>query len=700
MCNFTITKPGFEVKKSILLTVLLFNLGYPAFAQTYYGTTGVIPDDGSTKIFNANVSGLEPSSLDSLFGLESVCITILHPWVSDIDVALMAPDSTYVFLSSAMGGGDDNYYNTCFDNNSPESIIRAYAPFTGTFKPMGDLGRVNNGQSGNGTWRLLIEDIYPWADQGTVLFWSLNFSDQPSLPRPLLSSELPIVVINTEGQFIPDDPKLMAQMGIIDHGPGGINHVSDPFNAYDGFIGIERRGSSSQSFPKKSFGFETWDSTGSSIDVSLFGMPEESDWILNANYNDKTLQRNVLTYYLSGQMGHYASRSKYCELILNGQYWGVYIFQEKIKRDGDRVDISKLTVDDTSGVDITGGYILKIDKTTGDWGGGWVSPYPPVVSQDGQTIFFLHEYPKEEELLSQQLDYIKAYIDTFETALYYPGPGGIADYRDYIDMTSFIDFFIINEISRNVDGYRLSTFFYKDRAGKLVMGPVWDFDIAWHNADYCEAFNPEGWAYEFGNYCPGDWWQVPFWWDRLTTDTSFTDPLKCRWEELRIGALSEESLFAVVDSLSATLDGGQQRNFYQWPILGIYVWPNPWPIPLTFDGEVENLKEWISQRLSWLDDNIPGTCDTFTINENNPDGPELRVFPNPFNEQLNLSLSNSGSTIDEVIIYNSVGDPVKMIHAPFSKGVMTISTTDLPPGLYFVKVVNSLNTRVSKVAKR
>jgi len=151
-------------------------------------------------------------------------------------------------------------------------------------------------------------------------------------------------------------------MGIIDNGPGETNHISDPYNHYDGFIGIEMRGSSTLWFPKKQFAVETRDSLGENNNVSLFGMPEENDWIFNAPYTDKSLMRNVLIYKIARDAGRYASRSHYFELVLNGDYRGVYVMLEKIKRDDSRVDIAKLNPDDVSGDDLTGGYIIKIDK--------------------------------------------------------------------------------------------------------------------------------------------------------------------------------------------------------------------------------------------------------------------------------------------------------------------------------------------------
>ena len=153
----------------------------------------------------------------------------------------------------------------------------------------------------------------------------------------LTSSNLPIIVIDTYEQVIPDEPKISAHMGIIFNGSGEINYITDSSSHYDGDIGIEIRGHSSQHyFPKKQYGLETRDSEGENINVSLLGMPEENDWILYAPYSDKSLMRNVLAYDIAKSLGSYAPRTQFCEVILNNDYVGIYVFMEKIKKDSNR----------------------------------------------------------------------------------------------------------------------------------------------------------------------------------------------------------------------------------------------------------------------------------------------------------------------------------------------------------------------------
>jgi subtilisin-like proprotein convertase family protein len=236
--------------------ILSMNMG----AQTFNGTGGQIPDNGSSSVdFPLTVSGLSQSTLNGTFGLVSVCINITHPYVADLEVSIVSPGGTSVSLVSGQGGSGNNFTNTCFNQGASNYITAGSAPFTGIWKPMTSIGYINNGQNSNGVWKLHVFDNTP-PDQGSVLSWSITFGNAAPTATPFTTSNLPIVIINTNSQPILDDPKSMANMGIVYNGVGALNHTTDPYNNYNGKIGIETRGSSSQQFPKKSFGFETWNS--------------------------------------------------------------------------------------------------------------------------------------------------------------------------------------------------------------------------------------------------------------------------------------------------------------------------------------------------------------------------------------------------------------------------------------------------------
>ena len=597
------------MKLRLFLGLSLIALTRFASAQTFSGTGGSIITLSDTSRFNINVSGLSPASVDYTFGLESVTININHSRARDIDCFLAAPDGTLIMLTTDNGGtSGSNFTNTIFRNDAATSITSGSAPFTGTYRPEGTLYNVNNGQNGNGTWQLRVIDDSNNGITGSLINWSINFGGNPARPFLFSGSNLPIVVINTNGQSIPDDPKIICDMGIVNNGIGQRNHLNDPFNEYNGKIAIEIRGSSSQSFPKKSYGFETRMPNGvTDTNVALLGMPSEHDWILSANYTDKSFCRNVLLYQLSTEMGHYAARTRYVDVVLNGEYIGIYVLMESIKRDGDRVDIDRLHPWENTAPDITGGYILKVDKTTGSGGEGWTSPYPPINHSNGQTTYLQYDYPDPDSISLQQKAYIQAYVDSFEDALSsstFMDP--INGYQKYIGNGSWIDYFFCNELSKNVDGYRISSYLYKDKNKTLKAGPVWDYDIAWGNANYCGGDDTTGWAYLFS--CTGDGYQVPFWWQRLLQDTNYTNQLKCRWQDYRQNVLSQQHIFAIIDSITTLINESKDWNFTVWPILGQYVWPNPSPYPTTYAGEVQNLKNWVTRRLSWLDSNLPGRC--------------------------------------------------------------------------------------------
>ena len=424
-------------------------------------------------------------------------------------------------------------------------------------------------------------------------------------------SHLPILVIDTYGVPIPDEPKITAHLGIIDNGPGNINHLSDPFNGYDGFIGIETRGQSTQMFPKKAFAVETRDAQGENLDVSLLGMPEENDWVFYAPYTDKSMLRNVVTFAMGRRMSGYCTRTEFCEVVLNNDYHGVYVLMEKIKKDENRVDIATLKPDEISGDDLTGGYILKVDKIDWDFQmgiDGWQSnPVPPY--PNAMDIIFQYYYPDPDDIVSQQREYIKNWITTAENTL---TSTGFADpnngYHKYFDLVSFIDFMFISEITKEVDKYRYSNYFYKEKdsdGGKFFAGPHWDYNLGYGNVDYWQpGVETSGWV--FTQITPDDWSRM-FWWKRFMEDPYFRNLAKTRWEYLRQDAISDGFLENTIDSAVNLLGPAIDRNFDRWPILGQYVWPNFNWYGNDYGDEVAYFENFLFERLQWLDNNMPGT---------------------------------------------------------------------------------------------
>ena len=491
------------------------------------------------------------------------------------------------------------------------------------------------------------------------------------------NSTLPIVVFNTDNLPIPDEPKIAAYMGIIYNGAGQINQLTDPFNEYDGHIGIETRGSSSSLFPQESYGFETRLADSSNLNVSIFGWPADNDFILYAPYNDKSLMRNVLTYHLGNQTGRWAPRTQFCEVVLNGNYIGVYVLMERIKTNPGRVDINKLNYSDTLDNQLTGGYIVKIDKTTGGGEIAWTSPYLSQAPGNNPINFQLHD-PEIDTIHPLQKAYIQDYITNWEVALKsnsFTNP--MIGYKPFIDVTSFIDYFLITELSKNVDGYRISSFLYKERlseGGKLVAGPLWDYNIAWGNANYCQGDLTTGWEINFNNICGGTW-QNPFWWNRLLQDPLFANEVKCRWIELRQSSFSNAALFSYIDSTTNLLITPAARHYQKWPILGTYVWPNNY-IGQTYQEEIFYLKTWIQNRATWMDVNMFGTC---TANFEDIANIQISIVPNPTQNEIYVSgLIGTG----EIFILDLSGKIIQTV--PYDSGNLSIELQQFQNGVYFL----------------
>ncbi|MBK7528265.1 MAG: CotH kinase family protein [Sphingobacteriales bacterium] len=623
---------------AILLYLIAFNL--PTKAQTFTGNGAVVPGNGSIVEIPLEVANVFPDKITPAYGLKTICINATHTWMADFNIKLVAPDGTETLLVDNIGGDQDGFVETCFESNAEYSIFESWYPFTGTFRPIGFMGNFNNGQNPNGIWKLVAYDVYPWADDGTITDWSINFAEDAGEPFVFSGTTLPIVQFFTNGQAIPDEPDVKITMTIIDKGNGQLNFPSDPANIYSGFANVELRGQSSLGFPKKSYGVETCNAEGQDSTVAILNFPEESDWVLHASYADKSIMRNVLAHHLFNEMGHYSPRTQYVELFVNGTYQGLYVLMEKIKRDKKRVDIAKLTPIDTAGADITGGYIIKVDK--GD-DGGWISKHESIV--DDTYCYYQFVYPKKDELQPKQAEYIQAFIDSIEEGLFaknFYNFSGVR-YNEYIDMTSFTDNFIINEITKNVDAYRLSTFFHKHKitsCGKLSAGPLWDFDLSFRNADYCDGWNPNGWLYE--QYCDYSYFAPPMFFYKMLDDTLFLNALRCRWEDLRTNKLHTDTLFAFIDQTAANIDEAQQRNYQLWQTWGKYVWPNPQPLANNYQEEIDALKAWLGKRLKWMDENMPGTaknCDYYATLGCFEE--EITGLPNTLNFEIGLNKSGA-----------------------------------------------------------
>jgi hypothetical protein len=418
-----------------------------------------------------------------------------------------------------------------------------------------------------------------------LAFSQLSFSQQ------FANSNLPIIIINTDGGVdIPDDPRVRATMKIIYRGEGQRNNLTDKDNPdylnYNGRIDIEVRGSSSQSLPKKPYGFTTRLSDNITVNnVSLLGLPAENDWILNCLNFEPSCIRDFLSYNLARQMGNYATRTVYCEVVINNDYKGLYVLQEKIKADKNRVDITRITPLDNSLPALSGGYITKADKPNGDpvaWTMfTWYQWY----------VDYIHEFPKPEDITVPQSNYIQTQFQKLAAAAYNQDESLINGYPAIIDIPSFIDFILINELASNPDAYQFSTYFHKDRNGKLRAGPIWDINLSYGNDLFIWGYDRSKtniWQIENGENDGSRFWRDLF------HDAKFRCYLSKRWNELiQPGQpFDPDRLDSFIDKTVLNISEALVREEARWGTIGNHAL------------EITGIKTFLRTRIDWITANI------------------------------------------------------------------------------------------------
>lgn len=336
---------------------------------------------------------------------------------------------------------------------------------------------------------------------------------------------------------------------------------------------IKGHGNSSWTlFPKKPYHFKL-DSK-----ASMLGMPAAKDWILLANYNDKTLMRNRIALELARRIGSdYASESRYAEVYMNGEFLGNYLVTAQAEVNAKRVNITEMSPTST---DITGGYLLELDYRLDE----------PFWFRTAKNLPFTIKSP--DDITPAQLDYIHNYIQQTEDAIFSANWGDPnTGYAKYINADSFVNWLLANEVVKNQDARDFSSIYYfKDKGGKLGMGPAWDFDLSSGNIDSTIAKDPQNWYVRDAT-----------WFLRLAQDPTFILKTRKRWSDIR--AKEVQQIFTDIDQTAAYLELSQKKNFEKWPILDKYIWRNA-VVTGSYSGEVAYMRNWLQQRVAWIDGNM------------------------------------------------------------------------------------------------
>jgi hypothetical protein len=477
----------------------------------------------------------------------------------------------------------------------------------------------------------------------------LFYSYTSSYSQSFTDSNLPIILINTDGGVeIPDSPRILASMEVIFRGEGLRNYLTDQNTAgylnYNGRISIEIRGSSSQVLQKKQYGFSTLkDDNVSNNNVPLLGMPADNDWILNGLGFEPSFIRDYLNYNLSRMIGEYASRTLYCEVVLNGNYIGLYVLEEKIKQGSDRVNITKIGTLDNTFPKISGGYITKSDKTTGGDPVAWT-----MSSYIGKNdVTFIHDLPKPENVTFLQNYYIQSEFEKLSSTVSSHNSSLDDGYPSVIDIPSFVDYMIINELGSNADAYQFSTYYHKDRNGKLRAGPIWDLNLTF-------GYDLSIWGYDRSKtnnwqFSNGDN-EGPKYWRDLFNNPEFRCCLSRRWNQLiQPGQpLNYSSIEALIDKTVATISEAVIRDNIRWAL------------DIDFTSEINKIKNFLQLRIPWMTDAIgpASNCSNVILPPlviskimYHPD--TTRTFPDSDQQEFLEILNTGASTVSLAGVYFS-----------------------------------------------
>jgi len=430
------------------------------------------------------------------------------------------------------------------------------------------------------------------------------------------TSDLPIVVVDGYGGGKPTDKEVYKNAAIMLFEPAdGMASIAAP-PAIATRAGYHVRGQSSARLPQTPYRIELWNNADEDADYAVLGMPADSDWALIAPYYDRALIRNPLVYQLGRDIGLQAPRVRFAEVYVNYEsrpiaatdYAGVYWMTETIKNNSDRLDLKQLESADVSAPVLSGGYIFKFDQAAAEEPKLACTGSPPISTGFGMggapragsggsvpkgTCWSDLEVVDPDPLALEQAAWLTDYVQHFHDAVH---ATPIGDYGTYIDVASFVNYLLINELTRNVDSYVRSAYYYKDRGGKLVAGPLWDYNFSL-GVGGASSIDPMGnWQFK-GSRNVNDWYP------KLTADPAFMSQVNARWAELRQGVLSDASIAKRIDELTAPIANAAKRDYEKWHVADILK-PDAFvrgPSATTWEGQVQALRDFVRARAAWMD---------------------------------------------------------------------------------------------------
>ena len=416
---------------------------------------------------------------------------------------------------------------------------------------------------------------------------------------PTFSSDLPILVLHNYGKSTPPAEGQQPAYLHVYEPVNGVTSMTNP-PTLSGRVGIGARGSSTLGYPKVSLNLELRNEFEEDRNRRLLGMPSDSDWVLYAPNNfEPILIHNPYAHQLARDLGGYSSRTRFVEVFLitdsvgtlryPGTYNGIYVLEERVRRSPDRVDVDKLEPEHSRAPEVTGGYLLKVDRT-GPGEGGFSTPRQGLVYVEPSEIEI------RQTARAAQRQYLQTHFNAFESALYGANwKDSATGYRSYIDVPAWIDYHLVNVLTFNVDALRLSAYLYKPRNGKITFGPQWDFDRALNSTDGRDA-NPRVWSTPGASQGAGtDFFNdtTQAWWGRLFTDLEFYQQWIDRYQELRDTTFATTNLHRLVDQLTGEVRNAQPRERSKWGNLA--------PPRGSFNGEITSLKNWLNNRTIFMD---------------------------------------------------------------------------------------------------